>query len=115
MYLVPATYNLDIQKGDDFSFIFDIQDNGVTLDLTGKTILSQIRTSRDSSSTLIISFTVATDEQTNEITLSLTDEQTSAITHSNGYYDVLVINGTDKTHYFGGTVNFLNTCSKVIV
>ena len=108
MTITPANKNLIVQRGDDFSFVFDIEVGGVVLDLSAATVLSQIRAKPEASATLISDFTVEVNAS-NEITLSLTDAETSAITHDVGYYDVLVVIGTDKTHYLKGEITFVNT------
>lgn len=109
MNIRPATYDHKIQRGDDFSFTFDIEVDGTVLVLSGCTVLSQIREKEDQSATLIEDFTVAVNGS-NEITLSLTDVQTAAITQSVGYYDVLVVNAAnDDTHYVKGTITFSST------
>lgn len=108
MNITPAKKDLTIQRGDDFSFTFDIEIGGEVLDLSEATVLAQIREKAYWSATLIDDFTVAINGS-NEITLSLTDTQTAAISHIIGYYDVLVVIGTDKTHYLGGEITFKNT------
>jgi hypothetical protein len=50
---------------------------------------------------------ISLDLQNSEITISLTDTQTAAVTRTVGYYDVLVIdaNGVD-TYYLQGEIRF---------
>lgn len=115
MKIKPAIQDLEVQRGDDWSFTFDIDVDGTILNITGMTILAQVRTEIDTSSTLIIDFDVSTNLSTNEITLSLDSATSTAITHSQGYYDVLVINGTDKTHYVKGSVVFTGTVTEEAV
>jgi hypothetical protein len=115
MNITPATRNLTVQRGDDFAFTFDIEldaDGTVSiLDLTDATVLSQIREKPEPAATLIHDFNVAMNAS-NEITLSLTDTVTAAITKNVGYYDVLVIIGDDKTHYLKGEITFLGTVTQ---
>ena len=111
--IAPGTYNLHIQRGEDFSFIFDLKLDGVILDLTGATVISQFREDNRQGSTKIEDFTATVDDVTtpnaaptlNKIKLALTDAQTVAITQDGGFYDVLVIdsNGID-TYYVEGKV-----------
>lgn len=116
--IAPGTYNLHIQRGEDFSFIFDLKVDGVILDLTNALIYSQVRESNKRSSTKIIDFTCTVDDVTppnatpslNKIKLALTDAQTKALTHDGGFYDVLVVdsNGID-TYYLEGRVTIHNS------
>lgn len=109
MNVTPATVDHVIQRGDDWSFTFDIDVDGTILDLTSCTVLSQVREGYDSSTTLITDFTVAVNGS-NEITLSLDETETAGITASIGYYDVLVIDtNNDYTHYLKGSVTFVGT------
>lgn len=111
-------YNLYVKRGEDFSFTFTVEIDGGTLDLTNATIYSQIREQQARDADTIVAFTVKLDgEDTpnaaptdNEITLSLTDIQTAAVTASKGYYDVLVVDaGGADTYYLEGAVTFLNS------
>lgn len=108
MNIKPATKDLRIQRGDDFAFTFDIEVDGVVLDLQAATVLSQIRSKPESSASLIADFSVAVNGD-NEITLTLTDTETAAITASQGYYDVLVDIAGDTTHYLRGEIVFTDT------
>lgn len=77
-----STYNFTINQGDDWSIKLVIKDsNGLAIDLTGYTFQGQMREKYDAS-TIIASFTATLANQiTNpgEVTLSLTNVQTSAI------------------------------------
>ena len=106
--IIPAKYDLIIRNGEDFSFVFDIDVDGVTLDLSAATVESQIRETRDRAGTIIDAFTVAISVA-NEVTLSLNDTETLAITKSGGYYDVAVTIGTTTNYYLEGKVTFTNS------
>jgi len=116
--ITPASFNLTIVKGADFSFTFDIDISGTVLNLTGATITAEIRKENKKSATLIETFTVAVTEGAtsgydSDITLSLTDVETDAITASEGHYDVLVtdVAGVD-TYYLRGKVTFLDSVTE---
>jgi len=114
MNIKPAVYDLFIQRGDDFSFTFDIEADGVVVPVDGATILSDIREKEEANSTLIVPFTVSANTTTDEITLSLTDVQTEAVLKSSGYYDVLFEQSDDVTHYLKGKVAFSNTVTPCV-
>ena len=111
--VMPGKQNLNILIGIDFPFVFVIDIDGTILDLTGATVEAQIRESASRTADVIVPFTVvvANGDQAylSEITLSLTDTQTAAITQSSGAYDVAVTLGTDTTYYLRGAVNFIKT------
>jgi len=118
--MAPGKYDLHIYRGEDFSLTFLIEVGGVLLDLTGCTILAEIRPLLSRVSLPVIeTFTVTLDGQPTpnaaptdmEVALTLTDAQTVLIDgYSEGFYDVLVIdtNGVD-TYYLSGQVFFHNT------
>lgn len=111
----PGKQSLRIRKGVDFPFTFEIDIDGTVLDLTGATVLSQIRESQNRIAELITDFTVvvtsgAETGYLSDITLSLTDTQTAAIEQSEGFYDVLVIDGGgNDTYYLEGHVTFVGS------
>ena len=116
--ITPASFNLTIVKGADFSFSFDIDINGAALNLTGATVKSEIRKDRKKTSSLIETFTVtvtvgSVSGYNSNITLSLTDTETSCITASEGSYDVLVTDpGGIDTYYLRGDVTFLDSVTE---
>ena len=111
--IAPGRYDLHIQRGEDFSFEFDLKVDGVILDLTNATVIAQFREQNNQGSTKVVDFTTTVDDVTtpnatptlNKIKLQLTDAQTNAITQDGGYYDVLIISvaGID-TYYLEGKV-----------
>ena len=116
--IAPGTYNLHIQRGEDFIFEFDLKVDGVILDLTGATVISQIREDNRQGSTKIEDFTTVVDDVStpnpaptlNKIKLTLTDAQTNAITQDGGFYDVLVIDSNSiDTYYLEGRVTIHNS------
>jgi hypothetical protein len=116
--ITPATFNITIVKGADFSFTFEIDVSGTVLNLLGATVTSEIRNSNKASDTLIVAFTTAltTGAVTgyiSDVTLSLTDDDTLAITDSEGVYDVLVTDASGvDTYYLRGRVTFLDSVTE---
>jgi hypothetical protein len=110
-YIEPGKEAIRIKRGADFSFgPFEIEIDGVILNLTGATCYCQLRESQKRDSALIadITLVVTTGAVTgylSDIELTLTDTQTAAITQSGGYYDVLVVNSVgNDTYYLEGKV-----------
>ena len=116
--ITPASFNITIVKGADFSFAFEIDINGTVLNLTGASVLAQIRQTNKKSDDLIVAFTsaISIGAETgylSDITLSLTDAQTAAIADSEGVYDVLVTDvGNIDTYYLRGKVTFLDSVTE---
>jgi len=83
--------NLVIDQGTTFSLTITIADaNGNEIDLTGYTLRAQLRKSYGATS--FTAFTVAAnDNATGELTISLTDTQTSALKAGRYVYDVEIV------------------------
>lgn len=117
--ITPATFNLTIVKGADFSFTFDIDVSGTILNLTGYTVRSEIRKENKKSSTPVIeTFSTAITAgagtgYNSDITLSLTDTKTAAIVSPEGYYDVLLTSPSgEDTYYLRGKITFLDSVTE---
>ena len=101
--------NIFIDQGATFSETITVKDtSGNALNLTGFTAIAQIRKSPSSSTAT--SFTVAfvSPRSSGQITISLTDTQTTALEAGRYNYDVLITSGTSvKTRVVEGiaTVN----------
>ena len=101
--------NIFIDQGATFSTTLTINDStGSALDLTNYTAIAQIRKSPSSSTAT--SFTVAfvSPRSSGQITISLTDTQTTALEAGRYNYDVLITSGSSvKTRVVEGiaTVN----------
>lgn len=107
--IIPAVQDLTIVRGADFDFTFDIDVDGTILDLTSAAVYSQLRVAERRGSTLILDFAV-TVSTSNEISLSLTDEQTADIENSKGYYDVLVSDSSgNDDYYLRGKIDIIGT------
>ncbi len=84
--------NIFIDQGADFSITVDVSDaNGNQLNLAGYTAAAQIRKTYESS-TLSATFTTAISNPTTDgqVTLSLTDTITKALSPGRYVYDLIV-------------------------
>ena len=80
--------NLYIDQGTDFSVTVDVTDSaGEILELSGYTASAQIRKTYSSSS-VSATFSTSISELSGQVTLSLTDTQTSAIEAGRYVYDL---------------------------
>lgn len=123
----PVTRKIEIYQGDTFVFYFRIRtkvyDEQVLawipsnyLDLTGSTVLAQVRASV-ASSVVLATFSATLTNQTTTpggITLTLTPTQTSALPSTGGVWDVQVTNGSGVVRtYINGEVAVLQEVSRV--
>ena len=112
----PGVHDLEVYKGGDFEFVFDIEIDGVILPLDGVQVYSQDRCQKSRDAELIVEFEVGLNLETKEITLSLSDEATAGIIFEDGYYDVLLVTADGKKNYYvRGYVEFHSTVSSVPV
>lgn len=80
--------NLYIDQGTDFSVTVDVTDSaGEILELSGYTASAQIRKTYSSSS-VSATFSTSIAELAGQVTLSLTDTQTSALESGRYVYDL---------------------------
>ena len=101
--------NIFIDQGSDFSTTVTINDtSGDPLDLTGYTALAQIRKTYASTTATDFGITFVNPRSDGQITISLTDNQTSALEFGRYVYDLLITDtGGNKTRVVEGiaTVN----------
>tara|TARA_B100002019_G_C21039732_1_gene483881 strand:+ start:33 stop:368 length:336 start_codon:yes stop_codon:yes gene_type:complete len=101
--------NIFIDQGATFSTTLTINDStGSALNLNGFTAIAQIRKSPSSSTATSFTTTFANDVTTGQLTISLTDTQTTALEAGRYNYDVLITSGANvKTRVVEGiaTVN----------
>jgi len=101
--------NIFIDQGATFSTTLTINDStGSALDLSNYTAIAQIRKSPSSSTSVSFTTTFVSPRTTGQITISLTDTQTSALEAGRYNYDVLITSGSSvKTRVVEGiaTVN----------
>ena len=104
--VAPTEIDLVVYKANDYTKTFEIETSaGVALDLTNFTVKSQIRTRQRRNSGLVVEFTAAIDSPATdgEVTISLTDTQTAAITRGTGHWDLLLTDaaGFDEIYVYG--------------
>lgn len=104
--MIAGTYNILCEQGTTFTRVLEIQtpdplDPTVfdPYNLAGHTARMQVRRTMDSSTAMITLTTenggIALDVDDGKITLSMTDEQTAALT-SSGVYDLEIIDGSEN-------------------
>ena len=95
--------NLYIDQGTDYTITVDVTDSaGDILDLTGYTATAQMRKTYSSSS-LSATFTTSISAVAGQVTISLTDTQTSALEAGRYVYDLNIESGTGvKTRVIEG-------------
>ena len=98
-----ALSNIYIDQGSDFSTTISLTDsNGDILVLTGYSALAQIRKSHGSN-TVAATFGAALSADSGQVTLTLTDTVTAAMTSGRYVYDVLLTDASgDKTRVLEG-------------
>ena len=94
---MAAVSNLYIDQGADYSTTISLTDsNGNILSLTGYSAAGQIRKTY-SSSTASGTFTTAIAAASGQVTLSLTDTETSAIPAGRYVYDLTITSASSIT------------------
>ena len=88
-----GTYNFTIEQGTTFSRVLTLQENGSAMNLTGYSVASQMRSTHDSSTVVATFSGSVTNASSGQITLSLTNSQTSAIEEAIYVYDVEITSG----------------------
>lgn len=84
--------NLVIDQGTTFSLTITVADaNGNAIDLDGYTLRAQLRKSYGATSYTSFTMEAAEDTTTGELTISLTDTQTSALKAGRYVYDVEIV------------------------
>ena len=106
---MAAISNIFIDQGADFSTTVTVSDSaGAALDLSNYTALAQIRKTYESTTATTFTSTFVSPRTTGQITISLTDDQTSALDFGRYVYDLLITDGDgDKTRVVEGiaTIN----------
>ena len=88
-----GTYNFTIEQGTTCSRVLTLQENGSAMNLTGYSVASQMRSTHDSSSIVATFSGSVTNASSGQLTLSLTNSQTSAIEEAIYVYDVEITSG----------------------
>lgn len=95
---MPQKYNIEHYRGDSFSQAIVIKSNGVTPDnLSGKTIIAQVRESTDLDAPKLLDFSVARVDAAGEVAIILTPSQTQDMEAGNYVYDLQI--GSDTVLY----------------
>ncbi len=88
--------NLVIDQGTTYSLSITVSDsNGNAIDLDGYTLRAQLRKSYGATSYTAFTVEAAADTTTGELTISLTDTQTSALKAGRYVYDVEIVDTDD--------------------
>lgn len=83
--------NLFIDQGSDFTTTVTVNDStGSALDLTNYTALAMIRKTYQSATATTFTSTFVADRTTGQITISLTDTQTTALEDGRYVYDLII-------------------------
>ena len=94
--------NIFIDQGTDFSITVDVtQADGAPLNLTGYSDAAQIRKTYGSSNVSAV-FTTSISAAAGQVTLSLTDTQTSGLTAGRYVYDLNITSGSTTTRVVEG-------------
>jgi len=100
-----GTYNFTIEQGTTFSRVLTLQENGSAMNLTGYSVASQMRSTHNSSTVVATFSGSVTNASSGQITLSLTNSQTSAIEEAIYVYDVEITSGAGAvTRILEGTI-----------
>tara|TARA_B100000614_G_C14362803_1_gene417907 strand:- start:57 stop:395 length:339 start_codon:yes stop_codon:yes gene_type:complete len=101
--------NLFIDQGTTFTTTISVADgNGTALDLTGYSGIAQLRKTYESITSVPFNVLFETPRTNGQVTISLTDAQTSALESGKYVYDVnLTLPGGTKTRVVEGiaTIN----------
>ena len=94
---MAAISNIFIDQGTDFSITVDVTNaDGSVLNLDGYTAAAQIRKTYGSS-TISATFSTSIAAATGQVTLSLTDTQTSGLTSGRYVYDLNITSSGNVT------------------
>lgn len=107
MAVQPGTYNITLQRRADYSVLLQFKDStGTVINLTGYTAYAQVW--NEGRTTKYADFSVAYTNRTNgQITISLTDTQTSTFIDELRY-DVLLEDGSGIREYYLEGVIFVS-------
>lgn len=106
--MLPAEFSFDVYRGDAVSKRLRFTSDSQPEDLTGKTILAQIRTSTELTGKLVASFTVHRQDSLGIIDIALAPNDTAALKAGEYYYDVQV---GDRTRV-AGTITIVPDVSR---
>lgn len=102
--IIPDNYPITIIRGRAFDAEFEL----IGVNLTGKTVASQLRAKESQSSELIAHFTVTvTPAADSVVKIALTDDQTAVLVQEQGFYDILIVE--DDATYVRGAATILGS------
>ena len=106
--------NLFVDQGSDFSITVSLTDaTDTALSLAGSSFLAQVRKSHGSN-TVKATFNTSNDGIGGNLTLNLTDVQTSALESGRYVYDVEITNaGGTKTRVLEGQLEIMPAVTKI--
>lgn len=104
MAVVPGTYNFTLQRRADYSLDLQFKDsNDAVIDLTGYTVYAQAW--NESRTTKSADFTVTyTNRSNGQISISLTDTQTTTFPDELRYDVLLEDSGGTREYYLEGVI-----------
>ena len=104
MAVVPGSYSFTLQRRADYSLDLQFKDSSdAVIDLTGYTVYAQVW--NEGRTTKYADFSVAYTNRTNgQITISLTDTQTSTFIDDLRYDVLLEDSGGTREYYLEGTI-----------
>tara|TARA_A100001201_G_scaffold21694_2_gene24139 strand:- start:201 stop:542 length:342 start_codon:yes stop_codon:yes gene_type:complete len=107
MSVQPGTYNITLQRRADYSLLLQFKDSDDdAIDLTGYTAYAQVW--NEGRTTKYADFAIAyTDRSNGQITISLTDTQTTDFIDELRY-DVLLEDGSENREYYLEGVIFVS-------
>ena len=108
--MLPADHSFDVYRGDSVTKRLRFTSDGVPEDLTGKTILAQIRTSTELTAKLVATFTITRQDTLGVIDISLNPSDTANLKAGEYYYDVQIGDRTRVT----GSVTLIPDVSRVV-
>lgn len=108
--MLPATYDFEIYRGDAVSKRLRFTSDSQPEDLTGKTILAQIRTSTELTGKLVCAFTIFRQDDLGIIDIALAPNDTAALKAGEYFYDVQV---GDRTRV-AGTITIVPDVSRAV-
>lgn len=87
--MAAASHDITVERGVDLRINLTVQQSGVAVDLTGATICSQIRKTKESPDLAVAFGVTYPNRAAGQAALSLTAAQTASVPTRGGYWDVL--------------------------
>tara|TARA_Y100001972_G_C7599977_1_gene300650 strand:- start:460 stop:804 length:345 start_codon:yes stop_codon:yes gene_type:complete len=98
---LPDIYNLKLKRRADHTFSVNLTDgNDNNINLTGKTIISQIWDESRTNKLADVEITIVSPASGGNITWKVTDAQTAIMSENTYFYDILKIDANGDREYF---------------